>query len=54
MTACINRRPLVISIAAMISLKAIALHELAQWNGFIDNFSLLSLSSVQAAGMATS
>jgi hypothetical protein len=52
--ACINTRPLVMNIAAVISLKAIVFHALVQLNWIFDNFSLLSLSSGQAAGIAIS
>jgi hypothetical protein len=41
-------------IAAMISLKALVFHELAQWNGNFDFFSFFPLSSAQAAGHAIS
>jgi hypothetical protein len=44
----------VINIAAVISLKAIVFHALVQLNWIFDNFSLLSLSSGQAAGIAIS
>jgi hypothetical protein len=44
----------VINVAAMISLKALVFHELAQLNGNFDFVSFLSLSSAQAAGHAIS
>jgi hypothetical protein len=44
----------VINIAAVISLKAIVFHALVQLNWVFDDFSLLSLSSGQVAGIAIS